>query len=40
LIGWASRRAKAAVHTFAQNALCFLAISTVFVFGGEIGLHT
>ena len=39
LVGGASRRAKTAMHTFAQNGFGFQAVGGVLEFGGEFGLH-
>ena len=39
LVGGTGRRAKAAVHTLAQNGFGLQAFGGVFEFGGELGLH-
>ena len=39
LVSWAGSRAKAAMHTLAQNRLGGITIWRVFEFWGEIGLH-
>ena len=39
LVGGASGRAKAAMHTFAQNGFSGVTVWRVFKFWGEVGLH-
>jgi hypothetical protein len=39
LIGWASRRTKAAMHTAAQNGISLLSFGRVLNEISEIGLH-